>query len=110
MVLNAKPLHERILASVRLTDRNDCWHVEFRAMGTSCRVTFAKNSAAKLFQSALLNWVAEFEAKYSRFLTDSLVSEINRNAGHRWVAIDPEAERRKDSSCSTRSRRPKDVS
>ena len=93
MVLNAKAIHERILASVRLTDRNGCWHLEFRAMGTSCRVTFAKDSAAKPFQSALLNWVAEFEAKYSRFLADSLVSEINRNAGYQWVAVDPETER-----------------
>ena len=62
-------------------------------MGTSCRVTFSPGPGAKPFQQALLEWIANFEARYSRFLPESLVSEINRNAGKDWVAIDEETER-----------------
>ena len=33
-----------------------------------------------------------FEAKYSRFKEDSLISHINRSAGMDWVELDEEAE------------------
>jgi len=42
---------------------------------------------------SLLQWVAGFEATYSRFLSTSLISRINDAAGKDWVAIDPETER-----------------
>ncbi|MBL9170058.1 MAG: FAD:protein FMN transferase [Verrucomicrobiales bacterium] len=90
--MNDNSIHDRIRASARLTDRGDCWHLTFMAMGTSCRVTFLKTSAAQEFEAALLLWVASFEARYSRFLPESLVSEINRNAGLQWVSVDPETE------------------
>ena len=69
-------------------------HVEFQAMGTRCRFTLAgpAKSTQEFIQHAL-SWVAHFEAKYSRFLPDSLVSRINDQAGKDWVPIDPEAER-----------------
>lgn len=44
--------------------------------------------------------MARFEAKYSRFRPDSLISRINAAAGRDWVAIDEEMERILDLSGS----------
>lgn len=64
------------------------------ALGTVCEVQFACDDAevAEAFHQAALNWVAQFEARYSRFRPDSLVSRINAAAGEHWVDIDPEME------------------
>jgi len=35
---------------------------------------------------------AAFEARYSRFIADSLISRINQAAGLHWVEVDPETE------------------
>ena len=40
-----------------------------------------------------LQWTAEFEAKYSRFIPESVIGRINQNAGEAWVEIDEETER-----------------
>jgi len=65
------------------------------ALGTKCEVQYvcADDKAAKAFEAAVTAWVAAFEAKYSRFRPDSLVSRINAAAGRDWVEIDPEMER-----------------
>jgi thiamine biosynthesis lipoprotein len=44
------------------------------------------------FELAAVAWVKAFEAKYSRFRPDSLVSRINAAAGREWVEVDPEME------------------
>jgi FAD:protein FMN transferase len=64
----------------------------FPAMGTQCQVIFRAPSQkqAAAFREAAINWVTEFERKYSRFKTDSIISEINREAGVRWVETDAE--------------------
>jgi len=63
-------------------------------MATRCRVSFAANATlAKTFSAAVLQWVADFEATYSRFLPESLISRINDSAGLHWVEIDPETQR-----------------
>jgi len=68
--------------------------LEFQAMSTQCCVTFAATgAAAKSFAAAVVQWVADFESRYSRFLPASLISRINQNAGIEWVEIDPETER-----------------
>jgi thiamine biosynthesis lipoprotein len=68
--------------------------VQFQALGTVCRLTLAgPPEAQRLFVEQAVTWVAGFEAKYSRFLPDSLISRINRAAGTSWVDLDPEAER-----------------
>lgn len=84
-------VHQRILRSVTHTTQAG-WHkVAFHAMGTICRVQFqANDTGAQAYQSQLLEWVAQFEAKYSRFLSDSLISRINAAAGDHWVDIDTE--------------------
>lgn len=68
--------------------------LSFRAMGTVCEVQFVAESEeqAVTFAEAAKGWTLAFEAKYSRFRADSLISEINRAAGKEWVAIDAEAE------------------
>jgi len=94
MVLTQPSVHDRIRASAKLTARAGEHHLEFQAMATRCRVSFAGSAGlAKSFAAAVLQWVADFESRYSRFLPDSLVSQINQNAGLHWVEIDIETQR-----------------
>ena len=64
----------------------------FPALGTKCEVQYAAASTvqAMAFERAAADWVRAFEAKYSRFLPDSLVSKINASAGREWVEVDEE--------------------
>jgi thiamine biosynthesis lipoprotein len=66
----------------------------FRALGTQCEVQYAcpDDARAAAFDLAAVAWVTAFEAKYSRFKPDSLVSRINAAAGREWVAVDAEME------------------
>ena len=69
--------------------------LSFPALGTTCEVQYAAPGGAVQaadFERAVVSWVAAFEAKYSRFRPDSLVSRINAAAGRDWVAVDPEME------------------
>lgn len=61
-------------------------------MGTHCSVKFRleEDRAALEFAASVLDWVGGFEAKFSRFRPDSVVSRINRTAGGDWVEIDAE--------------------
>jgi len=74
---------------------NQGWlHLAFEALGSPCRVQFVPSVAAGAALSEnILQWVAQFEAGYSRFISNSLVCRINAAAGKEWVAIDPETER-----------------
>lgn len=65
--------------------------ISFRAMGTMCHIS--GGDLTPEFRAAALRWVAEFEARYSRFLPGSLISRINAAAGRQWVEIDPVTER-----------------
>ena len=64
------------------------------ALGTRCTVQYSATSAAQAqaYETAAVGWVAAFEAKYSRFRPDSLLSRINAAAGLAPVAIDAEME------------------
>ena len=67
----------------------------FPALGTRCEVQYAApdgDAQAAAFERAVVGWVATFEAKFSRFRPDSLLSRINAAAGREWVAIDAEME------------------
>lgn len=67
----------------------------FPALGTNCEVQYVApqgDAQAQAFEAAAIAWVTAFEAKYSRFRPDSLISRINAAAGREWVDIDPEAE------------------
>ncbi len=76
--------------------------LRWAALGTECYVQYAcgEAPAARAFEQAAQAWVAAFEAKYSRFRPDSLVSRINAAAGRSWVEIDEEMERFLDLSGS----------
>lgn len=68
--------------------------VAFRALGTNCAIQFRCEEKKKAleFVSSALDWLSAFEAKFSRFKPDSLVSRINQAAGKDWVAVDAEME------------------
>lgn len=96
MVLNAaNPIHARVRQSAVIREENGLSTLTFHAMGTLCRVSLVESTraAANQFLDRLLNWVADFEAKYSRFLDTSLISRINAAAGQHWVEVDEETER-----------------
>jgi thiamine biosynthesis lipoprotein len=79
------------MASAPVTLRSLRW----AALGTECFIQYAcaNAPAARAFEHAAQNWVALFEAKYSRFRPDSLVSRINAAAGRAWVDVDEEMDR-----------------
>lgn len=68
--------------------------VEFHAMGTRCSIQYlcGDEAAAATFERRAVGWVVAFEAKYSRFRTDSLISRINAAAGREWVPVDTTTE------------------
>jgi thiamine biosynthesis lipoprotein len=68
--------------------------VEFRALGTHCVIQFRHegDDAARDFIAAALGWLSAFEAKFSRFRPDSVISRINAAAGREWVPVDAETE------------------
>ena len=84
----------RVTQSSRCGQRDAFYELAFRSMSTDCRVNFVSKDAslAKRFQSEILQWIAWFEAHYSRFIPDSLISRINAAAGLHWVEVDPETD------------------
>ena len=66
--------------------------VSFQGLGTECSIQFVAESKdqANAFSRAVVAWVGKFEARYSRFREDSLISRINAAAGRSWVEIDEE--------------------
>ncbi len=84
---------ERVRASAQESYCNGASQLVFQAMGTRCVVTIAASvSLARELNARVLEWVAGFEAKYSRFLPGSLITRINDAAGQHPVAIDAETE------------------
>lgn len=83
----------RIRASVTLSEELGGWLLTFKALGTSCRIGFAAGKPlAHAWSGKVLEWVASFEAKYSRFQEGSLISKINAAAGLEEVVIDTDTE------------------
>lgn len=70
----------------------------FRALGTDCAVRYVAPTAeaAQRYEHAARHWVEVFEARYSRFRPESIVSRINGLAGQAWVEIDAEMEQMLD--------------
>lgn len=68
--------------------------VEFRALGTACLIQFRHSGdrTARQFIASALEWLSSFEAKFSRFRPDSIISRINAAAGREWVKVDGETE------------------
>ncbi len=68
--------------------------LEFKALGTNCSIKFrlANDHKALRFAADALGWIGSFEAKFSRFRPDSIVSRVNDAAGGGWVRVDDEME------------------
>lgn len=66
----------------------------FDAMGTVCEVQFQAASAAQGddFKNSVIDWVKQFENRFSRFIPDSIISRANASAGIKPIDIEPEAE------------------
>lgn len=66
----------------------------FFAMGTTCEIQYVCDDAALAgrFERMAIGWVEAFEAKYSRFREQSLISRINAAAGREWVEVDADVE------------------
>jgi len=83
----------RIKGSARSFLRGGWNHLTFEGLGSPCSVQLAVDKArAPGLAEEILRWVAAFEARYSRFISTSLVCQINQAAGKEWVAIDPPTE------------------
>ncbi|MBI3853014.1 MAG: FAD:protein FMN transferase [Verrucomicrobia bacterium] len=95
MVITANSVFDRINASVHELPVVNARKFAFRAMGTLCQITFSTGArvAGEQFKLAAVRWVADFEARYSRFIPESLIGRINRSAGRDWVEVDEETER-----------------
>ena len=93
--LTAGEVLARVTQSARSSVSGTLHQLEFRAMSTVCRVNCHGISAAtaQAFQREVVTWVAQFEARYSRFIADSLIGRINAAAGEHWVETDAEADR-----------------
>ena len=66
----------------------------FHAMGTTNEVVYAAVSGerARAFEAAASRWITEFEATFSKFRGDSLISRINQEAGRSEVETTPDAD------------------
>jgi FAD:protein FMN transferase len=73
-------------------------NLTFKALGTTCTLRYAAPTAAAGdgYEQGARHWVETFEARYSRFRPDSLVSRINHYAGGSWVEVDTEMEQMLD--------------
>ena len=91
---SVESVRQRVRASAYCTFERGLHQLSFRAMSTICRVSFecVDSKLAQDFQQEAMDWAADFEARYSRFIPDSLISRINQAAGKEWVEVDPETD------------------
>ena len=87
-------LVERVRKSARTEAHGDYYQLTFTAMNTTCRLNFraATPPLAQDCQTEALEWTAAFEARYSRFIPQSIIGQINATAGRDWVDVDAETE------------------
>ncbi|HLH53431.1 MAG TPA: FAD:protein FMN transferase [Verrucomicrobiae bacterium] len=87
-------VYERVKRSAQSSLTGDFYKLSFHAMNTICRVHYRTTDAklARDVQNEVLQWIAWFEARYSRFIPDSLIGRINAAAGKHWVDVDPETD------------------
>ena len=95
VLMDTTSVRDRVRQSAVIREEKGLSILTFHAMGTRCRVSLVEpsRSAANAYLDHLLNWVADFEAHYSRFLDNSLISRINAAAGQSWVEVDLETDR-----------------
>lgn len=64
----------------------------FQAFGTTCNLDlpYSKNFNVDFICKEVVSWVNHFQQRYSRYLENSWVSEVNRAAGKEMVALTKE--------------------
>jgi FAD:protein FMN transferase len=84
----------RVSQSAQATAQGELHRITCQAMSTPVRLAYCASSPndAHDFQSAAIDWIANFEARYSRFLPESIVSQINTSSGGDWLEIDADAD------------------
>jgi len=84
----------RVSESVRFESNGDYHQISCRAMSTPVRIVFRTKSPliVENYQQAAIRWISLFEARYSRFLAESIVGQINAGAGGCWIELDEEAD------------------
>jgi len=89
-----KIVEERTRLSAKLNFINDLYEVNFHALGTNCTVKFKSSSSkeSEHFFNKILAWIVDYESRYSRYLSDSLIGLINSNAGTSPIEINDEDE------------------
>src|SRR5688572_9743053 len=92
--MSAVAHNHRPLATERTGPGGVLRRIAFHAMGTNCEIQYAcdESGSATAFERTAHDWVQAFEAKYSRFRDDSLVSRINAAAGLEWIGVDADME------------------
>lgn len=95
VLIESSSVRARVRQSAVIREENGLSILSFHAMGTLCRVSLVEPSRAVAndFLAQLLDQVADFEAKFSRFLDSSLISRINAAAGKQWVEVDEQTDR-----------------
>jgi FAD:protein FMN transferase len=70
----------------------ETYQFNYQAMGCPCELRLAAANSSLANEVALIctSETQRFEKKYSRYLTDSVTSQINNAAGLDPVTIDPE--------------------
>ena len=70
----------------------ETYQFNFQAMGCPCELRLAAldRSLADEVALACTSETQRFESKYSRYLTDSMISKVNNASGRHAVTIDPE--------------------
>lgn len=85
---------DRVRGTVRQQTDGCFWQITCRAMSTTVRLCFASDrpALANEFARLAIDWIAMFEARYSRFIPDSIIGQINSSAGGDWLEFDADAE------------------
>ncbi len=73
---------------------SDIQWIQFNAMGSPCAIGYVPepNNDPQGFESEVVQWIRNFETRYSRYCPTSLISRINSLSGESWVDVDPETE------------------
>src|SRR5947209_587857 len=83
----------RVRESMQVESRGEFHRLKCRAMSTPVNIAFAASStAAQNFQRTAIDWIGRFEARYSRFLAESIVGQINARAGGDWLEVDEDTD------------------
>jgi thiamine biosynthesis lipoprotein len=83
------------LAEATLTTLADGYYeILFSTLGGTGQLIFQADDDAEAaaFCEAAFDWLSRFEARYSRFLPDSFLNDLNASAGLHWVDVDRECE------------------